>query len=139
MVRPAEWVSARIPPGIAAITVLALGLGIRAVGGGPFAKYAGVALYAAWIYVLIVLITPRRSVPVTAALALGVCWIVEFAQLTSLPASLSARSVVLRLVLGTTFNPPDLAWYAVGVALAATGHIGGRRWGHRRGPGLGPN
>jgi hypothetical protein len=48
--------------------------------------------------------------------ALTLCWIVEFAQLTPWPAQLSAGSAAARLALGSTFNLPDLAWYAAGVA-----------------------
>jgi hypothetical protein len=47
------------------------------------------------------------------------CWLVEFAQLTPYPEELSDRSVLARLVLGSTFNPPDLFWYVVGVAVVA--------------------
>lgn len=31
-------------------------------------------------------------------------------------AELARNSAVARLVLGSTFNPPDLFWYAVGAA-----------------------
>lgn len=44
----------------------------------------------------------------------------EFAQLTDVPARLSADSTAARLVLGSTFNAPDLFWYAVGAAGAWT-------------------
>lgn len=44
------------------------------------------------------------------------CWLVECAQLTGLPAELSARSLVARLALGVQFDPVDLAWYPAGVA-----------------------
>jgi hypothetical protein len=99
-----------------AVVILAAGLGVRAVAGGPFAKYAGVALYAALVYALAVVLAPRLRPGVVAALALAFCWAVELAQLTPWPARLSARSTAARLVLGSTFNPPDLLWYAVGVA-----------------------
>jgi Protein of unknown function (DUF2809) len=59
--------------------------------------------------------------------ALAFCWAVELAQLTPVPARLSERSVLARLALGSTFNTPDLFWYAVGVALAAVPHLFVRR------------
>jgi hypothetical protein len=118
-----SWVSARIAPVVAASVVLVLGLGVRMVTHGPFAKYAGIALYAAFIYALVVVVRPRTRPVVAALISLAVCWAIEFAQLTPLPASLSARGVLLRLVFGTTFNLPDLAWYTVGVALAAAAHL----------------
>ncbi|WP_394834496.1 DUF2809 domain-containing protein [Pendulispora rubella] len=40
------------------------------------------------------------------AIALGFCWAIEFGQLSSIPASLAKRSMLARLVLGTTFNTP---------------------------------
>jgi hypothetical protein len=120
-------------PVVAASVVFVLGLGVRMVTDGPFAKYAGIALYAAFIYTLVVVVGPRTRPFVAALISLAACWAIEFAQLTPLPASLSARSVLLRLVFGTTFNLPDLAWYAVGVALAAAASLayGHRGHGHR--------
>ncbi|GAA2786257.1 DUF2809 domain-containing protein [Nonomuraea dietziae] len=44
-----------------------------------------------------------------ALIALAASWAIEFAQLLDLPR-------VLAPVLGSTFNPPDLFWYAVGAA-----------------------
>jgi uncharacterized protein YfiM (DUF2279 family) len=38
------------------------------------------------------------------------------------PAALSAHSALARLVLGTTFNAPDLFWYAVGAAVGYAIH-----------------
>jgi hypothetical protein len=102
--------------------VLVAGLAVRAATGGAFAKYAGVALYAALAFVLVVLVAPGLATRVAAAIALAFCWTVEAAQLTPVPAELSARSTLARLALGSTFNAPDLLWYAVGVALAGAAH-----------------
>ncbi|WP_117212914.1 DUF2809 domain-containing protein [Allorhizocola rhizosphaerae] len=107
----------------AAALVLACGLAVRAFTEGAFAKYAGVALYAAFVYTLVVLIAPRVRPWLAVVWALAFCWAVEFAQLTPVPAGLSARSAVARLVFGTTFNLPDLFWYAVGATVA-----GGLHW-----------
>jgi len=99
-----------------AVLVLCVGLAVRKWTGGAFAKYAGVALYASLIYTLVIVIAPRISPWRAAASALAFCWAIEFGQLTSIPASLATRSKLARLVLGTTFNIPDLFWYAMGVA-----------------------
>jgi Protein of unknown function (DUF2809) len=107
----------------AAVVILAAGLGVRAGAGGAFAKYAGVSLYAALVYALVVVVAPRLRASVVAAVALAFCWAVELAQLTPWPARLSARSTAARLVLGSTFNPPDLVWYAVGVAAMLALHL----------------
>jgi hypothetical protein len=48
-------------------------------------------------------------------MALTFCWFIELLQLTGLPAELSERSLVARLVLGVQFDALDLVWYAVGV------------------------
>lgn len=123
-----RWVAA----GAAMLTV-AGGLGVRAVAGGDVAKYAGDALYTVLIHALVVLIAPRTGPLVAAGAALGFSWAVEFAQLTDVPAELSSRSAAARLVLGSTFNAPDLFWYGVGAAAAGCVHAWalGRR-GRRR-------
>ena len=100
----------------AAVVILAAGLTVRQVTTGAFAKYAGVALYAALVYALAVLLVPRWRPLWTALAAVAFCWLVEFAQLTPYPAEMSDRSGLARLALGSTFNAPDLFWYVVGVA-----------------------
>ena len=99
---------------VAVPVVLVLGLGVRAFAGGDFAKYAGVALYATLIYALASFWLPRVWATVVAV---GFSWAVEFFQLTGIPADLSARSGLAHLVLGSTFNWPDLFWYVVGAVL----------------------
>ncbi|WP_248966134.1 ribosomal maturation YjgA family protein [Sphaerisporangium perillae] len=69
------------------------------------------------MYTLVLLVAPRTRPVMAAAIALGVSWMIEFAQLTGIPAELAARSLPARLVLGSTFNPPDLLWYGVGALL----------------------
>ncbi|WP_405731715.1 DUF2809 domain-containing protein [Streptomyces sp. NBC_01537] len=102
---------------VAAALTLALGLGIRAAAAGDVAKYAGDALYTVLLQALVVLAVPRVKPVAAAGTALGISWAIELWQLSGVPAELSARSVIARLVLGSTFNPPDLFWYAVGAAL----------------------
>ncbi|MFI6293612.1 DUF2809 domain-containing protein [Nonomuraea sp. NPDC050790] len=105
----------RLPVAVAAAVTVAAGLGVRALFSGPFAKYSGDALYTVLIYLLIVLIRPNVRPWVAAPLSCGLSWAIEFAQLAGIPA-------VLRPLLGSTFNPPDLFWYAAGAALAGTVH-----------------
>ncbi|MDF5752088.1 DUF2809 domain-containing protein [Spongiactinospora sp. TRM90649] len=106
----------RVVAVVAAAVTVAAGLGVRAAFGGDFAKYAGDALYTLLLYTLVVAAAPRVRPAAAAAVAAGVSWVIEFAQLTGVPAELSARSTPARLVLGATFNPPDLFWYAAGAA-----------------------
>lgn len=109
-------IRARLTAAAAAVVVVAAGLGLRAVAGGDVAKYGGDALYTVLVLTLVVAAAPRLTAPRAAAAALAVSWAVEFLQLSSVPAELSRRSTAARLVLGSTFNAPDLLWYAVGAA-----------------------
>jgi uncharacterized protein DUF2809 len=114
----------------AATGFLAVALGIRLLAGSggvldssaALAQYSGTALYAALIYAGVFLLRPG-TVPLRAgAAAIAFCWLVELLQLTGLPAELSERSVVARLVLGVQFDAHDLAWYAMGVLPLAILH-----------------
>lgn len=115
--RRARFVAA----GAAAVTVAA-GLGVRAVAEGALAKYAGDALYTVLICALVALCAPRARPLTVAGAGLVLSWAVELLQLTGVPADLSRHSAVARLVLGSTFNAPDLFWYAVGAAAAWAVH-----------------
>lgn len=61
-------------------------------------------------------------------IAVAFCWLVEFLQLTGIPAALSERSVVARLALGVQFDATDLVWYLVGVLPLVLLHTGVNRW-----------
>ncbi|MYQ42927.1 Protein of unknown function (DUF2809) [Streptomyces sp. LamerLS-316] len=108
----------------AALVTVAAGLGVRAAVSGDVAKYAGDALYTVLIHTLVVLLAPRVRPLTAAGTALAFSWAVELAQLTGVLADLARHSTVARLVLGSTFNAPDLLWYAVGAALAWAVHRG---------------
>ncbi|GAA2593325.1 hypothetical protein GCM10010435_85370 [Winogradskya consettensis] len=113
-------------------TVIAVGLVVRAVGGGAFAANAGTVLYATMVFAGVYVVWPRVHPGVAGALAVAFCWAIELLQLTSLPAELSARSVLARLVLGSSFDWADMAWYPVGVVPVVVIALGWRRvarWG----------
>jgi hypothetical protein len=97
---------------------VAAGLSVRAATGGTFADVAGVILYATAVYSLVLLIRPRTSVGPAAAIALAWCWAIELAQLTPGPAAVSSRSLIGRLILGSTFTWSDMVAYPLGVLLA---------------------
>ncbi|MFD9944386.1 DUF2809 domain-containing protein [Nonomuraea sp. NPDC059023] len=105
----------RLPTAVAAAVTVAAGLGVRALFSGPFAKYSGDALYTVLIYLVIVFIRPHVRPWTAALLACGVSWSIEFTQLAGIPTA-------LRPLLGSTFNPPDLFWYATGATLSAAAH-----------------
>ncbi|MFJ7061360.1 DUF2809 domain-containing protein [Streptomyces griseobrunneus] len=120
-------VSPRVVAAAAAVVTVAAGLAVRAGADGAFAKYAGSALYTVLLCALVAFCAPRARPVAVAGTALALSWAVELLQLTGLPAELAARSTVARLVLGSTFNAPDLFWYAVGAAAAWGVHTGIRR------------
>jgi hypothetical protein len=124
---PASPTQLRQPALAAAAAILLAGLAVRWLAGGAVAKYGGVALYAALVHALVVVAAPRITPWRAGVLALAFCWAVELTQLTPGPAALSRRSLLARLVLGSTFNPPDLAWYAVGIWMAFELHRLARR------------
>ncbi|MFI2361910.1 DUF2809 domain-containing protein [Promicromonospora sp. NPDC019610] len=106
----------RVVPAVAAVLTVVAGLSVRSVLTGDVTKYAGDALYALLIFWLVLVVAPRTRGWVAAVVACGVSVTVELFQLTGIPAELGAHSTLARLVLGTTFNAPDLPWYAVGAA-----------------------
>ncbi len=105
---------------------IAAGLGSRAFFGGLFAKVAGDALYTVLIYVLVLVVRPDVRPSRAFAVALGLSFAVELAQLTPYPAWLSSKHVILRLIFGTTFGFTDLAGYVVGAVSAVALHAAGR-------------
>ena len=123
----------RATAAVAALVTVGAGLGLRAVTTGDVAKYGGDALYTLLILSLVVLAAPRATPLKAAGVALSVSWGVEFLQLSGLPADLSRHSTAARLILGSTFNAPDLFWYVIGaiagglVMAASARHAGGRR------------
>ncbi|WP_432147307.1 DUF2809 domain-containing protein [Streptomyces sp. bgisy029] len=124
--RPSAIRARAVAAGAAAVTVAA-GLAVRAGADGAFAKYAGSALYTVLLCALVAFCAPRVRPVAVAGTALALSWAIELLQLTGVPADLAARSVAARLVLGSTFNAPDLFWYAVGAAAACGVHAGARR------------
>ncbi|MFE1786839.1 DUF2809 domain-containing protein [Streptomyces sp. NPDC059525] len=117
--RPARTRAAAVA---AAVLTVGAGLGLRAVAAGDMAKYGGDALYTVLLLTLVVAAAPRLSPARAAAIALATSWAVEFLQIGPVPAALSRHSTLARLVLGSTFNAPDLAWYAVGAAAGSMVH-----------------
>lgn len=125
---------ARRAPAVAVVALtVAAGLALRSAVGGPVGGYGGVALYAVMVHGLLRVVRPGATPARTAVLALAACWAVELAQLTPWPAAASEHSRPARLVLGSSFDPWDLAAYAAGVLPAFVVH----RWWTRRGGGSG--
>lgn len=100
---------------VAALLFLGLALLIRVVDDGALRQYSGTALYASMVWAGVLFLWPRMAPVPAGTLATVFCWLVECAQLTGVPAELSARSLAARLALGVQFDPVDLAWYPAGV------------------------
>ncbi|WP_242041568.1 DUF2809 domain-containing protein [Alkalinema sp. FACHB-956] len=106
---------------LAALVAIPVGYGVRfATGITPewFNNAVGnVAYESFWIF-LVLAIWPKLRPP---AIAIGVCCVtcaLEFLQLSQDPALIAARRTLLgRLVLGTTFTWEDFPTYFLGSAI----------------------
>lgn len=107
--------SVRLLMVVSAAIFTALAFGIRAVTDGAIGQYSGAALSGAIVYAIVVFFWPPVSPFAAGAIATAYCWAVEFSQLTGVPAALSQRSLVARLMLGAQFDIVDVAWYPVGI------------------------
>jgi Protein of unknown function (DUF2809) len=83
-------------------------------------NYGGDALWALMVFLGFGFLFPRASTVAVALLALAFSWGVEFSQLYRAPWIDAIRATVPgKLVLGNTFNGPDLLAYALGIGLGA--------------------
>jgi hypothetical protein len=121
--RPPASSRNRVLYAVLAVAVVARGLLWRS-GFIPLppslSNYGGDALWALMVFVGFGFLFSRASTLVVALLSLSFSWGVEFSQLYRAPWIDAVRATVPgRLVLGTTFNWPDLLAYALGIALGA--------------------
>ena len=92
------------------------------------AKYGGDALWALMIFVGLGFIFNRATTQRLAFGALCFSWAVEFSQLYHAPWIDMIRGTLPgRLILGATFNWPDLPAYTLGVAMGVGGEFLFRR------------
>lgn len=117
----------RIAAATVVVLAVAAGLIVHLQLAGDGGDIAGDALYALAVYAGLVLIVPRASTAVVAAMAAAWCVGVELFQLTGLPAQWGAEFGPVMLVLGTVFDARDLVVYAVTVAVAAMTDVVARR------------
>jgi len=107
----------------AAVATIAIGLLVHVRGGalGPAARdVIGDALWAAMITWWIGALAPGARLVRRCSAAYAICVVVEASQLYHTPWLDALRATGLgRLVMGTGFDPRDLAAYALGVAGAA--------------------
>jgi hypothetical protein len=83
-----------------------------------FAKYGGDALWALLVFLGLAFVLARAPLRTVAILAIVFCWGIECSQLYQADWIFSLRRTLFgRLVLGSTFNPPDLLAYLAGIAV----------------------
>lgn len=113
----------RVASALAAAAVVALGLVWRSrlLPLSPFVrKYGGDALWALLLFCLVCGCRPRMKIVIAAGLALGIAVAVECSQLYHAPWIDTIRATRLGLlILGSTFNWPDIPAYALGILLGA--------------------
>ena len=105
-----------------AVFTICLGLLVYLGGGAlPAAPrdMLGDALWAVMMVWCVSVIAPNARLVTRGAIALAVCWTVEVSQLHHTPFLDALRATLPgHLVLGSGFDPRDLAAYAVGVIAA---------------------
>ncbi|MDQ0744330.1 hypothetical protein QFZ62_001638 [Clavibacter sp. B3I6] len=120
---PAHDRSVRLPDGHARRRVVALAALFAVVIAGMVVTHSdgrGLwpdVLYAAAIHLALIAVMPRVDTVVHGAAVLVWCTGIELLQITGQPATWALDAPLVRLVLGTGFDPVDLAAYALGVLL----------------------
>ncbi len=110
----------RVPYSLLALCLLLLGLCVAFLipQRGFFRGFAGDVLVVMFLYACLKALFPRLNPLPAAAGVLGFALSVEFLQYLGLPRCFDKRSYWLILTLGSTFDPMDIAAYALGAVLA---------------------
>jgi hypothetical protein len=114
---------ASLPDGHARRRILALGSLLAVVVAGMVVTRSdgrGLwpdAFYAAAIHLALIASLPRVDTVVHGAAVLVWCTGIELLQITGWPATWALHVPLCRLLLGTGYDPVDLAAYAMGVML----------------------
>lgn len=138
----ARYLKLRMAYALASVGVVGLGLLWRSqlLHLSPFMrKYGGDALWAVLVFCLVRFCRTSGRTVAAAGVAFAIAVVVELSQLYHAPWIETIRgSRFGRLAVGSTFNGPDIAAYALGIVLAAladrfcrtarpsTGESGGR-------------
>jgi hypothetical protein len=119
----AQGTRSRIVYALSAVAIVASGLLWRShlLPLSPFMrKYGGDALWAMLVFVLIRFLRPRSNVMLSAVGAFAFAVAVEVSQLYPAPWIETIRGFRLgSLILGNTFNWPDIPAYAAGILVGS--------------------
>ena len=106
-----------------ALGTVVVGLAVHLTGAGlpPAARdIVGDALWAAMMLWWVSALAPDAPLAGRAAVALGICFAVEWSQLHQSPGlDAFRRTRIGHLLLGSGFDPRDFAAYSAGVLAAA--------------------
>ncbi len=120
--RMPDWLRARTRNLALAVGTIVLGLAVHLRGDAlsPGVRdVLGDALWAAMVVWGIAAVAPALARSWRAVGALAICVVIEFSQLVHSPAlDALRRTTAGHLVLGSGFDPRDLAAYAAGVLAA---------------------
>lgn len=109
---------------LALVLVVAAGLVVHALLPDTAATdIAADALYAGAAYLALVVLAPRWRAVAVGTLAAVWCVAVELFQLTGIPLVAGVAFPPAMLVLGTVFEPRDLAVYLLAIALITAADI----------------
>ncbi|HSL71241.1 MAG TPA: DUF2809 domain-containing protein [Longimicrobiales bacterium] len=118
----ARWFRVRLPYLALVAAALAVGLAVHFHGHSlpPATRdILGDAVWAVMITGWVAVVTPAMRLPARAAIALAICFLVELSQLYYAPGIEAVRVMTVgHLVLGSDFDPRDLAAYTAGVLTA---------------------
>lgn len=99
--------------------ILVTGLVVHFTLAGPAADFVADALYAVMVFVVLSFVFVRSSGWRIGLITVLICMLIEYFQLTGIPAALAEVFPPSRLALGTTFTAVDLMAYLVGALGAA--------------------
>src|SRR5437868_2742051 len=112
--------------------VIGLGLVWRSplLAFSPFiSKYGGDSLWAVLVFIGFGFLFPRLPTQRIAIISLCFAWSIEFSQMYHAPWIDSIRAHRLGgLILGSTFNSPDLLAYAIGILSGSSAESLCTRW-----------
>ena len=131
-----RWLRNRLPYLALALGTIAIGLTVHwspAPLGRATRDVLGDAIWAMMMVWWISVLAPEARLALRGGVALAVSFAVEWSQTVHTPGLDAVRRTILgALMLGSGFDPRDLAAYTAGVLVACGIEVAGRRFRGRR-------